>query len=135
MVIFAAADPDAGPVAGDSDPALLVGPSWVVGSVNATKTSSFLTIYNVIEILFVVPRRESSTPPPAGAAEALLGHPRAYAAHLRQHRKQVMASKNQVVPNLKNKYRLRVHCHPPRNYVFLRDKTSFEWQYLAHEGV
>jgi hypothetical protein len=134
-VILAAADPGAaGPVAGDS-PALLVGPSWAAGSVNATKTSSFLNIYNVIEILFVVPRRESSTSPPDGTAEALLGHPRPYAAHLRQHRKQVVASKNQVVPNLKNKYRLRVHCHPPRNYVFLRDKTGFEWQYLAHEGV
>jgi hypothetical protein len=64
MVIFAAAVPGAaGPVAGDSGAAAPAAAVGAVDSVGATKTSSFLFIYNVIKILLGVPARESSGQP------------------------------------------------------------------------
>jgi hypothetical protein len=86
MVIFAAAEPDtAGPAAGDSDPAGPVDRSGAVDSVDATKSSSFLVFYNVIEILLVVPRIESSDLPLIVSGQAACGLRRTHAAHLRRH--------------------------------------------------
>jgi len=95
MVIFAAAEPGAaGPAAGDSDPAGPVDRSGAVDSVDDTKTSSFLILYNVIEILFVVPRIETSALPLIVWGEAASGLLRTHATHLRQHQKEASGREN-----------------------------------------
>jgi hypothetical protein len=95
MVIFAAAEPGAaGPAAGDSDPAGPVDWSGAVDSVDDTKTSSFLVLYNVIEILLVVPRIESSALPLIVSGQAACGLRRPHAAHLRQHQQDANGTEN-----------------------------------------